>query len=242
MPKGKIRLIKRIMKIPSHSELFKAFKGTDVVKTLTEKELNLIQEHIKFIPYKKGETIYKQGNRITDMAINMNGLVKIFIENKSHDRNTIVSLQLPISLIGPTAFYDDVHKTTAEAMSNSIIAFFDVKIVQELVKENPKFMEAMFKLTCNRMNLFMKQIADLGQKQIRARMATVLLIIADLIGQNKIDIHISRNELSEYAGISTGSAIRLLSDLEKEGIIKLDKKNIDIVNRKKLEEISQVDD
>ena len=70
MPKGKIRLIKRIMKIPSHSELFKAFKGTDVVKTLTEKELNLIQEHIKFIPYKKGETIYKQGNRITDMAIN----------------------------------------------------------------------------------------------------------------------------------------------------------------------------
>ena len=64
----------------------------------------------------------------------------------------------------------------------------------------------------------MKQIADLGQKQIRARMATVLLIIADLIGKNYIDIHISRNELSEYAGISTGSAIRLLSDLEKEGI------------------------
>ena len=103
-------------------------------------------------------------------------------------------------------------------------------------------MEGLYKRTCVKMNTFMKQIADLGQKQIRARMATVLLIIADLIGKNYIDIHISRNELSEYAGISTGSAIRLLSDLEKEGIIKLDKKNIDIVNRKKLEEISQVDD
>ena len=87
----------------------------------------------------------------------------------------------------------------------------------------------------------MKQIADLGQKQIKARMATIILIIADLIKSDFIDINISRNELAEYAGISTGSAIRLLSDLEKEGLIVLDKKTIDIKNRQGLEAVSMVD-
>ena len=230
------------MKIPSQAELFKTLKNNDLLKVLTEKELKLFEENINFIPYKKGETIYKQGNRIADITVNMVGLVKTFIENKSHDRNTIVAMQLPVTIIGSTTLYDDVYKATAEAMSDCVIAFVDIKLVQELARENSKFMEGLYKRTCVKMNTFMKQIADLGQKQIRARMATVLLIIADLIGKNYIDIHISRNELSEYAGISTGSAIRLLSDLEKEGIIKLDKKNIDIVNRKKLEEISQVDD
>ncbi len=229
------------MKIPSHSELFKTLKTNDLLKFLTEKELKLVEENIKFITYKKGETIYKQGNRIADVTVNMYGLIKTFIENKSHDRNTIVALQLPVSMVGPTTLYDDVYRATAEAMSDCVVAFVEVKLVQDIARGNSKFMEGLYKVTCSRMNIFMKQIADLGQKQIRARMATVLLIIADLIGKNYIDIRISRNELSEYAGISTGSAIRLLSDLEKEGIIKLDKKNIDIVNRRELVEISQIE-
>ena len=69
------------MKIPSQAELFKTLKNNDLLKVLTEKELKLVEDNIKFIPYKKGETIYKQGNRIADITVNMVGLVKTFIEN-----------------------------------------------------------------------------------------------------------------------------------------------------------------
>ena len=204
-------------------------KANKVLKTLSEKEFAALAKSVRFIPYKKGETIFKQGNRVNDISILMRGLTKTCIENRSHERNTIVSLQLPIDLLGYSTVFD------------SIVAVFEQNLAQQFALSNSKFASAMLETLCKKTNVFMKQIADLGQKQIKARMATIILIIADLIKSDFIDINISRNELAEYAGISTGSAIRLLSDLEKEGLIVLDKKTIDIKNRQGLEAVSMVD-
>jgi CRP/FNR family transcriptional regulator len=229
------------MEIPSNEVLLAELKANKVLKTLSEKEFAALAKSVRFIPYKKGETIFKQGNRVNDISILMRGLTKTCIENRSHERNTIVSLQLPIDLLGYSTVFDETYQATAVALCDSIVAVFEQNLAQQFSLSNSKFASAMLETLCKKTNVFMKQIADLGQKQIKARMATIILIIADLIKSDFIDINISRNELAEYAGISTGSAIRLLSDLEKEGLIVLDKKTIDIKNRQGLEAVSMVD-
>jgi CRP/FNR family transcriptional regulator len=172
----------------------------------------------------------------------MRGLTKTSVENRSHDRSTIISLQVPVSIVGVSTLFDETYPATAEALNDSIIAFIEKDTIRRILGTNPKFASAMVELTSKCLNKFIRQIADLGQKQIKARMASILLIISELIDKDYIDIQISRNELAEYAGISTGSAIRLLSELEKEGYIFLDKKNIEIKNKAGLELVSQVDD
>ncbi|MBP5370370.1 MAG: Crp/Fnr family transcriptional regulator [Bacteroidales bacterium] len=230
------------MKVPSYNEMVAELKKTNIAKTLSEKEVNEILSNLKFIPYKKGETIFKQGHSINETTILMRGLTKTSVENRSHDRSTIISLQVPVSIVGVSTLFDETYPATAEALNDSIIAFIEKDTIRRILGTNPKFASAMVELTSRCLNKFIRQIADLGQKQIKARMASILLIISELIDNDYIDIQISRNELAEYAGISTGSAIRLLSELEKEGYIFLDKKNIEIKNKAGLELVSQVDD
>ena len=68
-----------------------------------------------------------------------------------------------------------------------------------------------------------------------------MLKIARFGKNDFIDIPISRNDIAQYSGIATGSTIRLLAEMEKDGIIVLDKKTIKIVNKEELIRISKID-
>ena len=104
------------MEIPSNEVLLAELKANKVLKTLSEKEFAALAKSVRFIPYKKGETIFKQGNRVNDISILMRGLTKTCIENRSHERNTIVSLQLPIDLLGYSTVFDETYQATAVAL------------------------------------------------------------------------------------------------------------------------------
>lgn len=227
------------MVIPSDADLIKELEKTSIVKTLTSSEKNQILKTISFIRYKRGETVYKQGHPINEFSILMRGLLKLSIENNNNDRGTIISIQGPLSVIGVSTLFDPNYQATAESMSEALIAIVKKETLIEILNTNPRFAVAILKLNAEAVKRYMHQIADFGQKQIRARIASVIVKISDLVGGNFIDIQISRNELAEYAGISTGSTIRLLSTLEKEGLIVLDKKTIEIKDKEKLVQVSE---
>ena len=167
------------MKVPSYNEMVAELKKTNIAKTLSEKEVNEILSNLKFIPYKKGETIFKQGHSINETTILMRGLTKTSVENRSHDRSTIISLQVPVSIVGVSTLFDETYPATAEALNDSIIAFIEKDTIRRILGTNPKFASAMVELTSRCLNKFIRQIADLGQKQIKARMASILLIISE---------------------------------------------------------------
>jgi CRP/FNR family transcriptional regulator len=50
---------------------------------------------------------------------------------------------------------------------------------------------------------------------------------------------LSRKDLTDFAGISTESAVKLLKMFEKDGLIVLNEKNLRIVNYDALREISR---
>lgn len=229
------------MIIPPYAEMQKKLEALDITKTLTEKEKSELLKSLKFIYYKRGETIYKQGRPINEISILMSGLAKISIENDRQDKTTIISIQGPISFLGTATLFDEVYGATSEAMNDAIIAIIDKKAMLQILNSNAKFATSMLKINSNTIKRCMRQITDFGQKQIKARIACVIWAISDLVQSNFIDIQISRNELADYAGISTGSAIRLLSDLEKEGVVVLDKKTIDIKNKEELIKIALTD-
>lgn len=229
------------MIIPPYAELQKQLEAIDITKTLTEKEKSELLKSLKFIYYKRGETIYKQGRPINEISILMSGLAKISIENDRQDKTTIISIQGPISFLGTATLFEDVYGATSEAMNDAIVAIIDKKAMLQILNSNAKFATAMLKINSKTIKRCMRQIADFGQKQIKARIACVIWAISDLVQSDFIDIQISRNELADYAGISTGSAIRLLSDLEKAGVVVLDKKTIDIKNKEELIKIALTD-
>lgn len=228
------------MKIPSKNEVLAILEKTSIAKTLSSKEIDILAKSAKVISYSKGETIYKQGSSISGYPVLTKGLCKITVENDTKDIGTIISLLRAVNFIGVLSLNDDTFQATASTLCECDVVFIDRKDFTSIVTSNGKCSYAMFEYLCEYQKRFIRQLVDFGQKTIKARVASSLLSIADLIESDFINLPMSRNDLAEYSGIATGSTIRLLSDMAKEDVIILDKKTIKIKDREKLVQISKM--
>ena len=77
-------------------------------------------------------------------------------------------------------------------------------------------------------------------KQMNGRIAETLLYVDGFKNENpNIFQLLSRKDIADFAGISTESAVKLLKSFEKDGLIELNEKDIQVVNHNGLLEISK---
>lgn len=75
---------------------------------------------------------------------------------------------------------------------------------------------------------------------MNGRLADALLYLDKLKSENpEIFQLLSRKDLAEFAGISTESTVKILKSFEKDQIIQLREKDIELTNTKALAEISK---
>jgi CRP/FNR family transcriptional regulator len=72
-------------------------------------------------------------------------------------------------------------------------------------------------------------------------MASALLYLSseDFSGQ-EIFVHLTRQDLANFASVATESAIKLLKEFERDGVIALDGKGIKILDRQGLVKIERL--
>ena len=74
---------------------------------------------------------------------------------------------------------------------------------------------------------------------MRGKLATTLLYLsAKEFLDEQIFQYLSRQDIANFASITTESAIKFLKEFEKEGIIKINAKDINIVKFNELKDIS----
>ena len=77
-------------------------------------------------------------------------------------------------------------------------------------------------------------------KQMHGRLADVLLYLDTMKYNNEsIFAYLSRKEIADFAGLSTESTVKLLKGFEQDGLIRLIDKDIEVLNRENLIEISK---
>ena len=85
-------------------------------------------------------------------------------------------------------------------------------------------------------------MVSMAQKSVKERLAETLLYLEDNFGKNNdgsIRIQLSREELAGIIGTATESCIRLLSELNKNGLVDLTGKKITILDRNKLKRMAE---
>ena len=77
--------------------------------------------------------------------------------------------------------------------------------------------------------------ANRTQKQIRGKIADVLLELSERIyGNEKFSILLNQEDLGNLVDSSRESVSRVLTEFEKDDIIKLSGKKVEIINKKSL--------
>ena len=209
-------------------------------ESLSHEELELINKDRYSVHYKAGEMILKQGTSATHVLSLIGGEVKLYIEGIG-DRNLLLNLLKPWALIGgPGVHVDKKIHYSAAALTDVTICFIDANHFRQVIEQNAVFSNALIGHISNRaVNMFHK-LVSLTQKQMHGRMADGLLYLSQGFYKSKsFSLNISRQDMADMTAMSKDSAIRMLKEFERDGIISIKGRELQIKDMKQLVELSQ---
>lgn len=211
-------------------------KGDDILCDCSFEELNSNHAKLKFA---KGDLILKQGNYSSNVVFLRSGLAKIHMSGPSHEQ-IIRLVKAPTYLGLPTTFANKLNHYSVTAISDVEVCFIDVNIFQKLLKENDNFSYSIIIELCqNEVDSF-HRCSNRTQKQTRGNLADMLLEFANnIFGSDKFNLPISQSEIGNLIDTSRETVSRILCEFDKDGLIKMNSKEIEILNKKSLELISQ---
>lgn len=199
-----------------------------------------ITENKTRITYLKGETIFKQGAFAPYILYVVKGLIKVYLQTGFEKQINLSLAKTGEFLAFSSIFGENIHTYSAQALKDSVICMIEKESLKEVLLNNPDFaLEVTSKNYRNERHL-LEIIKNISYKQMRGKLASGLLYLSDeeFLKENVFQF-LTRQEIADFAGISTESAIKFLKEFEKEKLVKLKGKNIEISDRKKLEIISK---
>lgn len=212
--------------------LFFFHTSADVLELMCENKV----EH----QYDKGEIIIWEGSKIKDFTYLRSGLVKL--SRKGTDgKDQIISFAKPFDFVSLlSVFSSSTYNYTVTSLEETIICAIDLEKLKAVALKNGEFTMGLMVRVSEATDRIILNNLDIRRKNLKGRVAHVLLYLANHIYKgNKFELPISRREIAEYIGMTTENVIRTMSEFRKDGILKFDGKEIEIVNEKLLETISE---
>lgn len=215
-----------------------------ILRDLPEKEKELLLQNHTFATFRKGDTIFHEGEKPVGLYCLASGKVKVTMEGIG-GRDQIIRMVSPQGIFGYNAvFTGAIYTATAVALEESSVCIFEKDTFIKILRRNSDLSMRMIKMMASNTTFSNERTVSLTQKHIRGRLAESLLVLRDTFGYEDdgrtIKAYVSREDLASLSNMTTSNAIRTLSMFAEEDIIVLEGKKIKIVDSSKLEKISQL--
>lgn len=215
-----------------------------IFSVLLPEEKELLRSGLTAAFYKKGDYIFKEGDKPVSLICLSEGKVKVFKEGVG-GREQIVRMAKPIGFIGYRAlFAEENHHASAVAIEDSTVCSVDKDTLYKLLRKSSDLSLSIIKSFATELGFSYFRTVTLTQKHIRGRLAESLLFLKDTYGLEKdektIKVYLSREDIANLSNMTTSNAIRTLSAFSSEEVISIDGRKIKILDITKLERISDL--
>ena len=212
---------------------------------LEDASLNDLGEHKITNLYKKGQTLFVEGNPPYGLYCIGSGNVKVSKIGPGGKEN-IVRLAGAGDVLGHRSiFTDQLYSATATAIEDTRVCFIDKKYILDKVKVEPTVSKNIMYRLGRDLGISENKIASLSQKSVFERTAELLLLFGNTHSEvvsegKKITLKLTREEMSSYLGTSSETLIRCISELKSENVIGQDGKSLIILDEDKLVEFANL--
>lgn len=208
-------------------------------KKLSKDEFGELHSERKEVCFKAGEVIFKQGTALTHIACFRKGMAKVYYE-RPEGSNILINVIFPSKLTGNMGlFTDNVHHQTIQALTDVEVCLISVKDIESVLGKSKEMAVELIRLKNENIINLTTKLANLTYKSMAGRVADVLLYLYKEIYQSlSFTLNLSRQDLADLGAMTKESCIRTLKEFKDADIIKINGNNVDIVNLKALEKIS----
>lgn len=208
-------------------------KQFNALKSLSKEELMRISSCKTSMIIKKGEVIFEEGEVLNGVYCVKEGLCKLS-KLSSNGKDQIVKIVVKGDLLGQRSLITgETANLQATALNDMELCFIPkTEIVHDLLN-NSKFSFDVLKEMAHDLREADNIIVNMAQKTVRQRLAETIIYIHDSFGTNPdgtLSVLLSREDYANIVGTAVESAIRVLSQLKKEGLISTMGKRIKINN------------
>ena len=211
------------------------------LKSLTKDELIRISGCKTTQIIKKGDVIFDEGDKLNGVYCIKDGICKLS-KLSANGKDQIVKLVVKGELLGQRSLISDERANLqATALNDMEVCFIPKEEIVNDLKKNPAFTFDVLQQMAHDLKDADDIIVNMAQKSVRQRMAEVLVNIHKSFGTNPdgtLSVLLSREDFASLVGTATESAIRVLSQFKKEGLISAVGKHIKIEN---LDELNRVE-
>ncbi|PWK17871.1 Crp/Fnr family transcriptional regulator [Xanthomarina spongicola] len=199
------------------------------LKSLTKDDLIRIAGCKTSRIIKKGETIFEEGETLNGVYCVRDGICKLS-KLSANGKDQIVKLVVKGDLLGQRSIIgEEAVNLSAVALNDMEVCFIPKSEIMGSLKSNSDFSMDVLKQMAHDLKESDNIIVNMAQKSVKQRLAEALLYIHKNFGVNEegiLNIVLSREDYASVVGTATESAIRVLSQFKKEGLISTSGKQI----------------
>jgi CRP/FNR family transcriptional regulator len=206
---------------------------------LESEEIELVRTSKTQVLFRKGDNLTKQGTFSSYVLFVIKGLAKQYIEGDNPKSFNLRIIQ-PGDFIGlSSVFSGNTFNYSVVALTECQVFLIEKEAIIQIIRQNGAFGLGIIRRYCEQNTNLFETLRTVMYKQMNGRMADTLLYL-NRLKSTYPDIFqlLSRKDLSDFAGISTESAVKLLKSFEKDGLIVLNEKDILLINQENMKEIS----
>src|SRR6202012_3048431 len=202
--------------------------------------LPAIATHKTNISVKKGQEIFKEGDKVEGIFFVFSGKVKVH-KRWDEDKELILRFAKKGDILGHLGLGNDpVYPVATTAIEESVVCYIDIPFFEATINVNPKFTYALLKLFANELQESEKRANTLIHMPVKERIALALLNLKRQFGvddEEVIALDITRQDLSSYAAVSYETLFKVIQEFLQLNIIQVSKKSFRLLNENYLYEL-----
>jgi CRP-like cAMP-binding protein len=193
--------------------------------SLDPNALRQVNTLFREVGYDSGAPIYFAGDPAARLYVVASGKVKI-------SRHTLSGQDVVLDILASGDFFgslailgDATYPDTAQAQTGVCVLGIDAHDFQQILLRYPEVAVAVLQVTAQRLQDAHETIRQLSAFPVERRIAAVLLKLAEKLGEASaegllIQVPLARQELADMAGTTVESASRVMSQFQKQGLIR----------------------
>jgi CRP/FNR family transcriptional regulator len=197
-------------------------------------------------PIQKGDHIYREDEPFKFIYAVRMGSVKTYLVTND-GREQVTGFYMAGEVFGMDGVATGFHETSAIALDTSAICAIPFERLEELGSLIPSLQRHMFKLLGQEIAEDQKLITLLSKNSADERIAALFLSLSQRcrtigLSADNIILPMSRSDIANYLGLTVETVSRVLSRMQKNGVIQIDNKELHILDMDALRSITNSSD
>ena len=211
-------------KVVGNNRLFRGISETELKRMLECAKFN-------YKKYHKGDVIFRQDESVENYYVLLKGQVMIAKHLISGKKNILY-------IVRENQVFGEEQTFQYEAWAVSDVELIEMpktffySFCTNVCKHHKQLIQNIIEILSMKEGLAVKKINIISAASLKERISIWMLEEAD--DQGVVQVEMNREELSDYLGVARPSLSRTLMQMQSEGIIKVETKQMQILDVKKI--------